>query len=73
MSSKLEKLILNKLAVYLWKVLPIPKNLRSKIMWFTNDRFLVAVLGLITNEKDEILLLKHTYRSEPWGYTQRMD
>jgi 8-oxo-dGTP diphosphatase len=67
MSSKIEKLIPNKLAVYLWKVLPIPKYIRSKIMWLTNDRFLVAVLGLITNEKDEILLLKHTYRSEPWG------
>jgi 8-oxo-dGTP diphosphatase len=36
-------------------------------MWHTNDRFLVAVLGLILNEKKEILLLHHTYRTEPWG------
>jgi 8-oxo-dGTP diphosphatase len=36
-------------------------------MWHMNDRFLVAVLGLILNEKKEILLLHHTYRAEPWG------
>jgi 8-oxo-dGTP diphosphatase len=67
LSSKIEKLIPKRLAVYLWKKLPIPKVLRSKIMWFTNDRFLVAVLGLIQNEQNEVLLLNHTYRSEPWG------
>jgi 8-oxo-dGTP diphosphatase len=67
MGSRLGRLLPNGLAVYLWKKLPIPKRFRSKIMWHANDRFLVAVLGLIQNEKNEILLLHHTYRSEPWG------
>lgn len=67
MGSKLGRLLPSHVAVYLWKWLPIPKRIRSKIMWHTNDRFLVAVLGLIQNENNEILLLNHTYRAEPWG------
>jgi 8-oxo-dGTP diphosphatase len=65
--SRIGRLLPSHVAVYLWKRLPIPKRWRSKIMWHTNDRFLVAVLGLILNEKKEILLLHHTYRTEPWG------
>jgi 8-oxo-dGTP diphosphatase len=67
MGSRIGKLVPSHVAVYLWKKLPIPKRIRSKIMWHVNDRFLVAVSGLILNEKNEILLLNHTYRSEPWG------
>lgn len=67
MGSKLGRLLPSHVAVYLWKRLPIPKRIRSRIMWHTNDRFLVAVLGLIQNENNEILLLNHTYRAEPWG------
>jgi 8-oxo-dGTP diphosphatase len=67
MGSRIGRLVPSRVAVFLWKKLPIPKRLRSKIMWHVNDRFLVAVLGLIQNEKNEILLLHHTYRSEPWG------
>jgi 8-oxo-dGTP diphosphatase len=67
MGSKLGRLLPSHVAVYLWKRLPIPKQLRSRIMWHTNDQFLAAVLGLIINDKNEILLLRHTYRSEPWG------
>jgi 8-oxo-dGTP diphosphatase len=65
--SRMGRLIPSRVAVYLWKRLPIPKSLRSRIMWHANDRFLAAVLGLILNEKNEILLLHHTYRAEPWG------
>jgi 8-oxo-dGTP diphosphatase len=67
LGSRIGRLVPSRVAVYLWKRLPIPKRWRSKIMWHANDRFLVAVLGLIVNENNEILLLKHTYRSEPWG------
>jgi 8-oxo-dGTP diphosphatase len=67
MGSRIGRLVPSRVAVYLWKKLPIPKRIRSKIMWHVNDRFLAAVLGLIQNEKNEILLLHHTYRSEPWG------
>ncbi|WP_342554844.1 NUDIX hydrolase [Paenibacillus sp. FSL R7-0652] len=38
--------------------------------WFVyraQEKFLVAVLGVITNESNQVLLLKHVYRNEPWG------
>lgn len=30
-------------------------------------KFLVAVLGIFTNDAGEVLLLKHVYRKQPWG------
>ena len=36
-------------------------------MSFLQTRFLVGVTGLIFNDKQEILLFKHTYRSHPWS------
>ncbi|MCL1858884.1 MAG: NUDIX hydrolase [Oscillospiraceae bacterium] len=37
------------------------------IVYRANKRFLVAVLGLITNGDGKILLVYHTYRKSPWG------
>lgn len=31
------------------------------------DQFLIGVTGVIFNEKDEVLLLKHTYRQTQWS------
>ena len=31
------------------------------------DQFLVGITGIIFNEKNEILLFKHTYRKVPWS------
>lgn len=31
------------------------------------DQFLIGVTGIIFNEKDEVLLLKHTYRQIQWS------
>lgn len=31
------------------------------------DQFLIGVTGIIFNEKNEVLLLKHTYRQIPWS------
>jgi ADP-ribose pyrophosphatase YjhB (NUDIX family) len=31
------------------------------------SKFLIGVTGVIFNEKDEVLLFKHTYRQTPWG------
>lgn len=31
------------------------------------DQFLVGVTGVILNEKNEILLFKHTYRKQSWS------
>lgn len=33
----------------------------------TQDQFLIGVTGIIFNEKNEVLLLKHTYRQTKWS------
>lgn len=44
-----------------------PKGIQLFIMRIFQDKFLVGVTGIIFNEKNEILLFKHTYRSHPWA------
>jgi len=51
----------------MYKKLPLPKKLKKAIIWFGNQRFLVGVIGVIVNEHNKVLLLKHTYRTRPWG------
>lgn len=51
----------------LWKFLRIPKSLQLLIMRRSQDSFLVGVTGLILNDKNEILFLKHTYRGVEWS------
>ena len=36
-------------------------------MRFLQDQFLVGVTGIIFNDRNEILLYKHTYRSHAWS------
>jgi len=36
-------------------------------MRFFQDKFLVGVTGIILNDKKEVLLFKHTYRSHSWS------
>ena len=36
-------------------------------MRFLQDQFLVGVTGIIFNDKNEILLFKHTYRTHSWS------
>jgi ADP-ribose pyrophosphatase YjhB (NUDIX family) len=55
------------LAISIWKIIPLPTFMKSFIIRCTNSCFLVAVLGIILNDKNEVLLLRHTYRKEPWG------
>ncbi|MNW31535.1 RNA pyrophosphohydrolase [compost metagenome] len=53
--------------VYMYRHMPL-KSLKNTIVYRTQHKFLVAVLGVITNDAGEVLLLKHTYRDkEPWG------
>ena len=63
----LSKILPKAMLVSLYKNLPISKKLKAWIVWRANKRFLVAVLGIITNGENKILLLKHTYRKRPWG------
>lgn len=51
----------------IYKALHLPKNLQLLLMRLFQDRFLVGVTGIILNDKKEILLFKHTYRSHAWS------
>ena len=60
---------MNKWLYWLWRVLPIPKKLRGPILWFGNRKFIIGIAALILNERGEILLFKHTYRTDcDWGF-----
>ena len=50
-----------------WKALHLPKNIQLTFMRVVQDQFLVGVTGVIFNNRDEILLFKHTYRNQVWG------
>ena len=56
-----------------WKILKLPKGAQIAIMRATQDEFLIGTTGVILNDKNEILVCKHTYRggkrwSLPGGY-----
>ncbi len=51
----------------LWLILHFPKKIQLWIIRLFHDEFLVGVAGVIFNQKDEILLFKHTYREIGWG------
>ena len=66
MISKLINYIPRDWLVYMYKHMPF-NRLKNWIVYRAQYKFLVAVLGVITNEKGQVLLLKHEYRKEPWG------
>ncbi len=49
----------------LFKILP--KNIQLFIMRLFQSQFLVGVTGVILNDKNQVLLFKHTYRQHPWS------
>jgi 8-oxo-dGTP diphosphatase len=51
----------------IYKALHLPKGIQLFVMRFFQDQFLVGVTGIIFNDKNEILLFKHTYRSHAWA------
>jgi ADP-ribose pyrophosphatase YjhB (NUDIX family) len=51
----------------IYKKLNLSKNFQVYIQRFLNDQFLIGVTGVIFNEKDEVLLFKHTYRKTSWS------
>ena len=50
-----------------YKALHLPKGVQLFIMRFFQSQFLVGVTGVIFNEKNEVLLFKHTYRQHSWS------
>jgi 8-oxo-dGTP diphosphatase len=66
---------LHPLALWFWKVLPLPTRLRRAYIELTHPRFLVGVMALIRDDQDRVLILEHTYRRRhrwglPGGYLQ---
>lgn len=53
--------------VKVWKAMRLPKGFQLSIMRFFQSQFLVGVTGIIYNDQNEVLLLKHTYRSHAWS------
>lgn len=51
----------------LWKKLPLTKSLRVMLLRQLNDQFLIGVTGVIFNEKNHVLVVKHTYRQVAWS------
>jgi len=56
-----------------WRALKFPTNLQLFFMRRFNDQFLIGVTGIIFDDKERILLFRHTYRdtdswSLPGGY-----
>lgn len=60
--------MLHTIFLWLWKMLPIPRWGRWTILWLGNTKFLVGVVGVVFDEQERVLLLRHTYRRRhPWG------
>jgi ADP-ribose pyrophosphatase YjhB (NUDIX family) len=51
----------------IYKALHLPKDMQLLVMRFFQDQFLVGVTGIIFDNKNEVLLFKHTYRSHAWS------
>lgn len=51
----------------IWRALHLPKDTQLFFMRILQTRFLVGVTGVIFNDKEEILLFKHTYRQHAWS------
>jgi ADP-ribose pyrophosphatase YjhB (NUDIX family) len=51
----------------IYRALRLPKGFQLFIMRLFQDQFLVGVTGIIFNDREEVLLFKHTYRSHAWA------
>lgn len=60
--------VVNRLVVWLWKVLPLPPRLRWIALWSGNTKYLIGAVGVVFDEAERVLLVEHTYRRRhPWG------
>jgi 8-oxo-dGTP diphosphatase len=57
------KIILAKI----WRALSFPKGFQLFVMRIFQSQFLIGVTGVIFNDKNEVLLFKHTYRQVRWS------
>lgn len=66
MLSKLINRIPKDWLVYLYKKVPF-NRFKNAVVYRVQQKFLVSVLGVMTNTEGQVLLLKHVYRKQPWG------
>jgi len=59
--------VLHAALLWLWKTLPIPRWGRWAILWLGNTKFLVGMVGVVFDDRECVLLLRHTYRHPPPG------
>ena len=46
----------------------LPASVKRGIVGLSEDRFLVGVMGIVLNERDQLMLFRHSYRPfAPWG------
>lgn len=51
----------------IWRILSLPTGFQLLIMRLFQDQFLIGITGVIFNDRDEVLLFKHTYRQNSWS------
>lgn len=56
---------MKKLLSSAWRKLSLPAGVQLSVMRIFQTQFLVGVTGVILNDKNEVLLFKHTYRQDP--------
>ncbi|MEO1337900.1 MAG: NUDIX hydrolase, partial [Myxococcota bacterium] len=64
MRQRLQGALLGPLAK-LWDRMPVAW--RRRLLFATNDHFLIGVVGLLTDQNDRVLLLEHRFRT-PWRW-----
>ncbi len=59
--------IAHRFLALVWRILP--ESFRWWLQWVLNPKVVVGVSGILINERDEVLLLKHRFHPEnPWGF-----
>ena len=58
---------MKKLLSKLWRKLSLSKNVQVSVMRLMQNEFLIGVTGVILNDKNEVLVCKHTYRQIQWS------
>ncbi|WP_127584803.1 NUDIX hydrolase [Paenibacillus koleovorans] len=67
MLKKLINALPKRWLVALYKHTPF-QGFKNTIVAWTQPKYVVAVLGVITNDQGQVLLLNHRYRTkQPWG------
>ena len=57
----------NKLSLFIWNLLP--GKAQWSVLWLMHAKFVVGVCGVIFDDEDKVLLIKHKYRRKDsvWG------